>query len=168
MKKNKVPYPRLFSIDPGLGGTGWAYWLDGHLMEIGIVHDKAKDDTLAARCRGIVNQLYVAMPTPLGASHMFIEMPQHMANAKGIAAQAGAVYKLAFLVGYIAHAFMSGRMYHSEVIVVTPMEWKGQLPKDVVQRRVEQRLGRSVCQELNIRSHAWDAVGLGLWANGRL
>lgn len=87
-----------------------------------------------------------------------------MTNAKGIAAQAGSVYKLAFLVGYIAHAFD----FECEVIVTTPMEWKGQLPKDVIQRRVISRLGAAKCIGLNIRSHAWDAVGLGLWALGRL
>ena len=164
--RRKVPYPRLYSIDPGLGGTGWAFWEDGRLMHVGIVHDRAKDDTLAARCEGIVRQLDTQMPViddKFVNIVMVIEMPQHMASAKGIAAQAGSVYKLAFLVGYIANAFND-----FEVIVTTPMEWKGQLPKDVVQQRVIRRLGVRTCVKHNIRSHAWDAVGLGLWANGRL
>lgn len=165
-KKRNVPYPRMFSLDPGLGGTGWAYWGEGRLQEVGIVHDKAKDDTLAARCGGIVGQLQGRMPsasTAFGPVTLFIEMPQAMSNAKGLAAQAGSVYKLAFLVGYIASAF-----HKYDVITVTPMEWKGQLPKDVVQRRIIRILGVRPCVKLNIRSHAWDAVGLGLWALGRL
>lgn len=155
---------KVFSIDPGLSGTGWAYWLDGVLLEVGIVHDKAKDDVLAARCAGIAEQ-FIGYIGPMRSPDVdvFIEMPQAMANAKGIAAQAGAVYKLTFLVGYLARA-----VYPCEVTVVQPIEWKGQLPKDVVQRRVERILGVKTCRALNIRSHVWDAVGIGLWAHGRL
>lgn len=160
MKKNN-PFPHLISIDPGLSGTGWARWSNTQLEAVGVIHDRAKDDTLAARCRGIASQILKHIHR-FGDMHVFIEMPQHMASAKGIAAQSGSVYKLAFLVGYLA-----ADVYPCEVIVVTPQEWKGQLPKDVVQRRIERILGRSKCRAVGIRSHAWDAVGIGLFALGK-
>jgi hypothetical protein len=58
--------------------------------------------------------------------------------------------------------------YHCEgIVLVKPSEWKGQLPKSVVERRLRVTLGNSVCRDLGIESHAWDAIGIGLWARGR-
>lgn len=159
---------QLYAIDPGLGGTGIARWImwpehkRPRLKSVAIIRDRARDDTLTNRCADLTNRL---PDSPEQSDFVVIEMPQHMTNTKGIAAQAGAVYKLTFLVGFLAARFdMSGATVH----VVNPSEWKGQLPKDIVQQRVERILGKSTCRELNIRSHAWDAVGIGLWALGRL
>ena len=162
---------RLIAIDPGLGGTGWALWDRHHQMvpvATGVVRDTAKDDTLANRCWDLKEKLFLALSNADSGWHrastfVYIEMPQHMQSAAGIAAQAGAIYKLTFLVGYLA-----ARLHPSTVIVVTPGDWKGQLPKAVVMGRVLNRLGPRVCERLQIKSHAWDAVGIGLWALGRL
>lgn len=161
-----VHFP-LLAIDPGLGGTGWALWETGRSpARIGIVRDTARDDLLSVRCQELCQKLYLSVATLYSLQTVVIEMPQQMSNRAGIAAQAGGVYKLAVLVGALTMYLMNTS--NATVHVVTPSEWKGQLPKDVVQRRVEQRLGISLCQKLKIRSHAWDAVGLGLWAMGRL
>lgn len=160
---------RLVTIDPGLGGTGWALWTSRAMPDaVGVVRDVTKDESLANRCAELSGKLLVALEHENRLVHrpdtyVFLEMPQHMANVKGIAAQAGSVYKLTFLVGYLAARFCK-----CQVVVVTPGEWKGQLPKDVVQRRVTRILGWDTVEDLNIQSHAWDAVGLGLWAMGRL
>lgn len=167
-----LPLPNMLSIDPGLSGTGWAAWRGTKLLRAGVVYPPANPlESLTGsdtpdKAAAITQKLLADMRFP---SHVdpfqmtiYIEMPQHMTSAKGIAAQAGAVYKLAFFVGYLARAF-----HPTDVRLVIPMEWKGQLPKDVVQRRIIRTLGVNTCTKLNIRSHAWDAVGLGLWANGK-
>jgi Holliday junction resolvasome RuvABC endonuclease subunit len=165
-------WTRVLAIDPGLGGTGWALWTSepqAHPVwtpvNIGVIYGKAKDDTLAARCEEIAVQLNRHQ---LETSWMFptavlVELPQHMASAAGIAAQSGGIYKLTFLAGYLARA-----LYPADVFVVNPGEWKGQLPKSVTQHRIERVLGKPLCKRLNIKTHAWDAVGIGLWAMGRL
>ena len=157
----------MLSIDPGLGGTGWAYWESRkHPTSVGIVRDTARDDLLTERCYELCGKLWKAIPQH-DIPTVIIEMPQHMTNRAGIAAQAGSVYKLAFLVGTISLYWRMGTS-RATVHAIQPGEWKGQLPKDVVKRRIEQRLGRATCRRLNIRSHAYDAVGIGLWALGRL
>lgn len=53
--------------------------------------------------------------------------------------------------------------------LVRPGRWKGNVPKDVHHRRVVQELSlaeRDLCTELN--HDGWDAVGLWLWAVGRV
>jgi hypothetical protein len=167
----------LIAIDPGLGGTGWALWSTRHQkpwgtpMEVGIVRDTAKDESLAIRCEELSEKIRDSLNAATGhwnvgwhhnRTYLYLEMPQHMTNVKGIAAQAGAVYKLTFLVGYLAKAF-----HQCTVHVVTPNEWKGQLQKDVVIRRIQRTLTPERCDDLGIKTHAWDAVGIGLWAMGR-
>jgi hypothetical protein len=145
---------RLLSIDPGLGGTGWALW----------THAKAPD-AVGVRCEELANKLIFTVDEHAvmrDSTFVYLEMPQHMGGRKGIAAQAGSVYVLTFLVGYLA-----ARLRPCQVIVVNPGEWKGQLPKDVVQRRIERIIGKRKCEDLGIKTHAWDAVGIGLHALGR-
>lgn len=153
----------IYSIDPGLSGTGWAEWKSkrrpSRVGVIGRTHTP-ESGLLADQCHEVTWELHhLTWGHRTQATHVFLEMPQMMTNVKGIAAQAGAVYKLAFLVGYIAREFQDCTVH-----TVTVGEWKGQLPKDVVQRRIERTLGAGVCQELGIKTHAWDAVGIGLWA----
>lgn len=161
---------KLIAVDPGLSGMGWARWDTPTRTKrgpnaVGVIYPSKLDKgtgTLTDQCTAMTSILWDQVfddPIVPEGYKMVIEMPQHMASAKGIAAQAGSVYKLTFLVGFIA------AMFHDfcQVHVATPMEWKGQLPKNVVQQRIERDLGLRFCRDLQIRSHAWDAVGLGLW-----
>lgn len=126
------------------------------LLSVGIIRGTVStDQPLADRCGEIADKLISVWVNDLD---VVIEMPQMMTNIKGIAAQAGSVYKLAVLCGYLARAMEPAR-----ITLVTPLEWKGQLPKSIVQQRVERAIGIRKCRELNVRSHAWDAAGLGLW-----
>lgn len=157
---------RVYAIDPGLGGTGWAEWADGRRRptRCGVIPGVRDQGHLASRCNVIAVNLkkIVKKGGGLDASvHVYIEMPQYMASAAGLAAQKSSVYKLTFLVGYLACI-----LWPCEIFEVNPQAWKGQLPKDVVAQRVRQYIGNDACVDLDIKTHAWDAVGLGLWANG--
>lgn len=72
----------------------------------------------------------------------------------------GSLQKLVFLVGVIAGYLPEDW----RIILVTPSGWKGQLPKDVVIRRMTARYGTAVVKTLNVKTHAWDALGIGEWA----
>ena len=162
---------RYFAIDPGLSGTGWAEFKDGKPTRCGVIYPKSQtSDLWEEKAEYIADQLLqdwfqvteLAYRSALRRIHVYIEMPQQMVSARGLAAQGGAVYKLAFLVGYLARAVHPCRVH-----AITVNQWKGQLPKDVVERRIIKTLGTERCTQLNIRTHAWDAVGLGLWAGER-
>ena len=159
---------RVYAIDPGINGTGWAFWEGDRRrpQAVGVIPAvrHAADDPLANVCRQVARSVKTVIALSGGLDkgvHVYIEMPMMMTNAAGIAAQKGAVYKLTFLVGYI-----SCIVHPCAVFEVQPRQWKGQLPKSIVEDRIRTTLGSRVCKQLNIRTHAWDAVGLGLWANG--
>jgi len=156
----------LYTIDPGLSGTGWARWdvyREGvALRECGVLSEPKEfaGEDWWLRAWGLTARLTLAMRPVRGRA--YIEFPQYMGGSvKGIAASKGDTLKLAFLVGCYSIAL---RKRDIDVHLVIPQRWKGQLPKDVVISRVRRELGDELCQQMNIRSHAWDAVGLGLWA----
>jgi len=75
--------------------------------------------------------------------------------------QTGDLQKLTFLVGVLAGYFQSAVSFTP----VTPNEWKGQLPKSVVIRRLQKRFGPGATQDWE--KDGWDAVGIGLWKLGK-
>lgn len=161
----------LVSIDPGVAGTGWAQWKGSTLVKAGVIYprrnlednhwwERAMD--VAMKFRHIIQQLESdAAYDRVRLQVAFIcEFPQHMEGVKGIAAQGDSgIHKMSHLTGMI-HGMNAGYNF----IPVTPMQWKGQLPKSVVIDRVRQVLGTRACKDHALKAHAWDAVGLGLWA----
>ncbi len=83
-------------------------------------------------------------------------------SALGVAAAgSSSLLKLCYLVGALGFAFTS------EGSTFEPIEvraWKGQLPKEVVKKRLQYYLGEEVCK--NYKADIWDAVGLGLYKKG--
>ena len=93
----------------------------------------------------------------------------HAAAMSNMGWRTGDLQRLTFLCGAIA-----GRMYPRKFLPITTSGWKGQLPKDIAAKRVEKILGAGRCRKLGLPeikrradTHAWDAVGIGLWALDR-
>lgn len=158
---------RLLAIDPGINSTGWAFWEKPTRSlfpdEYGLVqaplggtwHDRA-----LSNAKVIAENLRFGWLGP--HLEVFCEFPAFFASSGGVASAAtGSVHKLAFQVGVYAQVFASRGSSFTPVGV---NEWKGQLPKDVVCRRVEKILGPRAGREF--RADTWDAVGIGLWVKG--
>jgi len=171
MKARRVAVCRrasLLAIDPGLGGTGWAVFNadSPHPARVGVIPARYRDESWWTRANMLaddVREAVWAFPGDI-PSAIVCEMPQQMSSAAGIAAQKDAnIYKLAFMVGIFSRwAYREGQRFTP----VHPQQWKGQLPKGVVTNRIQRELGLKQCRVLGIKTHAWDAVGIGLWARG--
>ena len=97
---------------------------------------------------------------------MVFEFPELFSgNAKSQAsAGRGDLFKLTYLLGGLADR---AREYTGRLpILMTPQEWKGQLPKDIVIKRIEKAFGPEYASQIN--DHEGDAIGMGLAAQGRL
>lgn len=100
------------------------------------------------------------------------ELPVFYDDAGGhMAAKKGDLGKLMRSVGRIEELCRRQSVRYFEHPVP---RWKGQLPKTVVNRRIC-RILEKVCrprdpkaclEELGCKTHAWDAVGIGLFAKG--
>jgi hypothetical protein len=95
---------------------------------------------------------------------MLIEWPKFMESGGGqTVARTDSLVKLVACAGRIVQVF---RGLGVPVTLVPVADWKGQLPKEVVNKRIVKRLGEAACEDF--QTHAWDAVGVGLWAKGFL
>lgn len=168
----------LISIDPGLNSMGWAYWRGGRVHDIitrnvdrpptkvGLINAPRKME-LRDRSLWIARELERETRTlgnmggPISISECVIvsEFPEWMGIQLGWSA--GDLQKLVFLVGVLAGYFSKAQGF----VEVKPGEWKGQLPKSVVIKRLRKKFGSAAVQDWE--KDVWDAVGIGMWAMGR-
>lgn len=89
------------------------------------------------------------------------ELPTYF-ERKHVAASSDAVIKLAIQAG----AFAGVTALHGARFDYAPVQrWKGQLSKELVQRRIRKKLGVLHC--VGFHRDVWDAVGIGLWRQGK-
>jgi hypothetical protein len=90
---------------------------------------------------------------------VYIEDPELWTSAKSQAsASSGDLFKLSMLVGAMIPVVYSAGFCKPRLITVK--EWKGQLPKEAVDKRIAKALGKEY------KAHVSDAVGMGLYLQG--
>lgn len=158
----------VITIDPGLGGTGYCIWdKDWNLLSAGIVTSKTK--AIKSATQEIKTSEMCSYVTKIAQQNQavkgFIEYPRKFGGAGGnMVANRGDLVKLSTFVGFLAGSLSSVGITPEYVDVLT---WKGQLPKDVVNRRITKLLSKKELSLLSPkRSHDWDACGIGLFMQG--
>lgn len=153
---------RLLAVDPGLSGTGWAFFRRDYPEVCGVLSPQRKeDDELWWQAAEDLSSRLLDIAHALDARHFVIEMPMFMGSSGGlVTARSGALVKLTWFVGYL-----SARVRRWELDLVTPQQWKGQLSKQQVEIRIRRILKDFIPQDM--KSHAVDAVGIGLYKLGR-
>lgn len=167
-----IPYKvgRVLTIDPGLGGTGWATWEAsswedlkkpvGHGCVSVLNADLKKDwwwrmDWICDQMMGVLFQEK--------ANTFFIEQPMYMPSGKGlVAAERDDLVKLSILTGGIISRISYNRA-STPWFPIPVTTWKGNLSKDLCQDRVERKLKMNLSGST---THAADAIGLGLYCKG--
>ncbi len=99
--------------------------------------------------------------------HVYIEQPLFIGGAVGRAvASKGDLVKLTLVAGAIWGVINCARP-NAQVHWVPVEEWKGQLKKDTVIKRLKRVCGWEGIGYDNVKTdHEWDAIGIGLHAQG--
>lgn len=156
----------LLSIDPGLVCCGWAIWRDSQLFRCGLSRTKGK--TLEFRIQVHAKTFH---RMSLMAHVLVIEKPE-IYQQRFLKGDPRDLANLAAVVGGIVAAFPSG-----DARMVYPKAWKGQIPKEVSERRTLSKLSEIEKQVLkkpqvfgapttapsSLLHNMMDAVGLGLY-----
>lgn len=161
----------MISVDPGLSGTGVVYWQDAvpyssnvFIPPQSVTRKDVKDgeEDLVARARYLGTMIRdLTDSLTLKGTTVVIEFPEFQGGAeRQMGWKTGSLQKLTFLVGVMVGVLP----VEWRVILVPPSGWKGQLPKDVVERRMKAKYGADKCAALRVKTHAWDAMGIGEWA----
>ena len=162
---------RAVSVDPGVNALGWALWDTSEWFELvaplscGVIQcGRRRLMDWEEKVRALSKQFVCDVWSQHSLARLDVEMPEHRSGPVGAAAAGrGDVAALAFAVGVLAQmAYADGAAFMPWPV----SRWKGQLPKDVVERRIERAIGLRACDDSKIMSHAVDAVGVGLVAKG--
>lgn len=159
----------LVTIDPSIIKTGIAVFSGGKLLNavtvsasassrgIGEESDKAEYDLLQRILRFIKREIGVSKEVIF-----ILEKPMHFGNgsARGsAAASSGRIGKLYRIEGIICGMLRMEYGYLA-VMEITPLEWKGNLPKEVTTRKVNETHGLEL-MSTGTDSDKADAIAIG-------
>ena len=148
---------QLVTFDPAARHAGWAAFREGRLASCGL----EREDPLSAGLEELAGTLSV--------HRLVVEVPQ-VYQQRGWKGDPNDLIEVALTAGRIAQAFDQ-----APAEFVRPHAWKGSVPKDVMLLRItesldgaEQNVLHAAKVPASMKHNVIDAVGLGLWALGRL
>jgi hypothetical protein len=174
----------LVAIDPSVNNLGWAsydvnlgqnlYDIDSGAWKFGLIHPKSGGrQEMPYKWRDAFYKLKVALeggwPT-----HMAAEWPNFFSGYRGkIAAMRGHTLGLAGQVGYIAGRF---GLRAEAVLLCSPQQWKGSVPKRVTQAKFLRLFGPEKAALHVVRNYSDDTIDaimiaeywLSLWNRGKI
>lgn len=155
---------RLLAVDPSLSCTGYALFDCGELRTCGVFKTTPADPL-----RDRLGYAAGLLAEHTNLDLLVIEWPQIYARAKS----KGDPNDLLMVAGVAAGILIS--VDAATVLMPTPHQWKGTTPKDIHNARVLKRLTareasvlKTRCIPKTLENNAIDAIGLGLWALGRM
>ena len=154
----------LLSIDPGLH-LGYAYFPKKKLYptHAGLIVPETKGKDFFVNLHTTITQ-YASILRKFSPQVVTIEWPTVYSSVVGrAAAGSGSIVKLAFTIGKLAQV---AEAYGSMFIPVPVVQWKGQLPKNTVIKRIQRILSVPRLKKLNPKKDCWDAIGIGLYVRG--
>lgn len=167
MTKARVSY-RVLSIDPGTKITGWAVFEVDEIKHAGkyVCSSSIKYKPSYPK-KGWLDRIeymvarMINLVQSYGIDKVVIEQPEVFMRGRGVgASNSGAVVKLAGLVFAMKYAIIYSRKKRKAKVcqLVSVRKWKGNIPKEVTQRRIKKHLRLSITE-----NNEADAVGLGSW-----
>lgn len=162
----------IVTLDPGKNGCGLAWGHNDKLVGARYVPNPEKTSDPYGNCVAMAKALHKAMVEAVGFSQctrVVLEHPRvyfgkgrNDANDLFCLAGVGAAFA-AYLADYC----------DPQTVSVFPAQWKGQVPKAVMTKRIQSRL--SPDEEAKVQKfsktydhNTYDAVGILLWDMGRL
>ena len=153
---------RVMTFDPGKLSVGWATADETGIMRCGLVHDATQ--------LGLLRKLRdMQLSTATKGIKVIIEKPQIYRERKW-KGDPNDLIDETITVGALATLTLE-----SDQRIVKPHDWKGNVPKDIHNRRVKKRLTPVEMTTLkkcgvapSLAHNVVDACGMCLWSLGRL
>ena len=159
-------YNRLLSCDPSINNLGMAIWNipDKKLLGHMLMHpEKTHKGNEYDKSLSMYNQMKRWIEK-YSVNRVIMENPEHWAVAGFQARETGSMVKLSFVCGML----YSLKNELDELKLVTPREWKSQLPKDVMANRLYEEYIKYGFDLRELDANVADAIGLGhfyLWGS---
>ena len=157
----------VLSMDPGIRGCGCAVWCGPHLMKAAYIAntvDKGND------VRAVVHMAKQVEEFAGRIDGFICESPQ-VYNESASKKNDNDILPLVGVDGAVAaFLYAKGTRHFSQY---SPRDWKGQVPKDIMCKRIEARLSQDELDSItmpcaSLQHNVWDGIGIGLKFLGRL
>lgn len=164
----------LLSVDPSIRACGIAIFDRKKLVYVNVLRPSAVINA-AEGIRDVMDLAQDAWEKTMGASFspetLVVELPQiyQQAQLKG---DPNDLVPLAIMLGRLWERFKPKNM-----LMPLPKEWKGQVPKEVMNNRTLASLSKREVEIFSddllrvpggLRHNGMDAIGIGLWALKRM
>lgn len=156
-------------VDPGFNGLGYAIFPNQPVIKKPVTSGvlRCKKSELPKMSMELKTKLqdvmYEFLPKQMSKKSvgLIIEYPTIWGGSllSQTAATKGDISMLCYLIGVLSTLFLGSR-----VLLITPQEWKGQLPKRIVINRIKKIWPRLT----QIRDHEADAIGIMASIFGKL
>lgn len=175
-ERESVKIESAMFVDPGMGGTGWAYFENFDTkpkflmipVSSGVISITRRPgpDTWITHIQSMAAH-FVGTITAHQPRLVVLEQPElwsgdaksHAATVSGSKGEPGDLFKLTYLIGQLGYIVMEKLGVNP--VIIHPHEWKGQLSKELVFERLA-KLG------IKPKDHEADAIGMGIAAQGML
>ena len=150
---------RLMSIDPSVNNLGMAIWdvNEKKLLLWKLLHPEVgQRRNEFDKSLSMLNQVKQWIQT-YAVNRIIMETPEHWVVGGFQARETGSMTKLAFVCGMLCSLVNDLQ----EFKVVTPAEWKGQLPKEVVANRLKDHYLPLGVNLTEIDANVADAIEIG-------
>ena len=150
---------RLMSIDPSINNLGMAIWdvNEKKLLLWKLLHPEVgQRRNEFDKSLSMLNQVKQWIQT-YAVNRIIMETPEHWVVGGFQARETGSMTKLAFVCGMLCSLVNDLQ----EFKVVTPAEWKGQLPKEVVANRLKDHYLPLGVNLTEIDANVADAIEIG-------
>lgn len=139
---------RLLAIDPGTRRTGWAVFqvdLVAKYVCSSVIEIKNKELSWIQRIDFIVIKVFNLLSS-YKIDRVIIEQPETFIGSQrgNAAANTGTVAKLMALVFAIRTAVKYYKKRKVEVVLIPVRKWKGNVPKEVTQKRIKRYWGLDI------------------------
>lgn len=162
MKKRKPKYEYALSVDPSINACGYAVHeiSTKKLLDHGLISPKKAikkkegASTFIAKSRYVLDTIAEIMDD-YGADsvQLVLEIPDHWGDQGFLARESGSIYKLTFVCGMICSL-------SPDIVTYLPREWKGQMKKEVMQRRLA-KFCAGIVDIPSLNHNIVDAIGIG-------
>lgn len=164
----------IVTLDPGKNGCGLAWGHNFKVVGAKYVPNPDKSADPYQNALNLARALAKETLSELGfsaISRIVIEHPRIYFGSKK-----GNDKNDLFALVAVGAAFATLVAYpdgSAPVVSVYPADWKGQVPKEVMTKRIISKLGKDELEKVQPYSktfdhNTWDAVGILLWDEGRL
>lgn len=158
---------KVLCVDPGEQHVAISVWAARELLALELFRmAHARGSNLGWVAMGLSEQV-PTQPDTVVVEEMVYYVENRTDTKQAEMAKTAALLRLAFLSGFVA-----GYVRPAQCITYPAREWKGQVPKEITQRRVEKTLTPVELEVYNaalaavpesLRHNLVDATGLGLY-----